>query len=578
MGHSPPSFSPSDNPAASEDSWLTRTLTFLYLPALNMWLLLYPRTLSFDWSMDAVPLVRGISDSRNVMTIALYASLGVLSFYILRSIKTRKSQPISFDSTFSNSFTSMPSSPALQHNTNMSNRNVYPPPGMSLKMRHPFHQISHETGSVPSLKPVQITHFSRRASATARIMLVGLAFLVIPFVPASNLLFHVGFVVAERVLYIPSLGFCILVAHGVSVLYEKCSSDVFRKILIVLCIVTLALLSWRTYLRNQDWHDEESFYRSGIGTNSAKAWGNLGNTLTNNGRHEEAEIAYQNAIKHRPNMADAHYNYGTLLLNMGRYEDASKRFQDAITYRPKLAAAYLNLGIVLTNINRRKEAEKVYRDCSVISDEGLKNPKGHMSSVTSCLFNLGKVLLEDSNAKDAVRTLLKAVEVAPYGYGLQGVYNLLGEAYSTIGENQMAVKFFRRSLESRPGHLPAVIGFAKLLQGQGHFSEALAILGEGKRHHPERTEIYVQEGIVRLSNKEVSQAKESFNKAIAVSPLEDVDVVISAAHSFREHGNMADAERYYRLAVERQPNVSAGKVSHQFSCGRLCISVWSRQV
>ena len=30
----------------------------------------------------------------------------------------------------------------------------------------------------------------------------------------------------------------------------------------------------------------------------------------------------------------------------------------------------------------------------------------------------------------------------------------------------MAEKFFRRSLESRPGHLPAVIGFAKLLQGQ----------------------------------------------------------------------------------------------------------------
>ena len=113
-------------------------------------------------------------------------------------------------------------------------------------------------------------------------------------------------------------------------------------------------------------------------------------------------------------------------------------------------------------------------------------------------------------------------------------------------------------------------------------------------------------GIVRLSNKEVSQARESFDKAIAVSPLEDVDVVISAAHSFRfefllhlthmsghsciqlmliaerfyllekvnifnkmlrffsnvsrEHGNMADAERYYRLAVERQPNVSAGEV------------------
>jgi hypothetical protein len=33
--------------------------------------------------------------------------------------------------------------------------------------------------------------------------LVGLLFLVFPFIPASNLFFRVGFVVAERVLYMP---------------------------------------------------------------------------------------------------------------------------------------------------------------------------------------------------------------------------------------------------------------------------------------------------------------------------------------------------------------------------------------
>jgi hypothetical protein len=31
--------------------------------------------------------------------------------------------------------------------------------------------------------------------------------LTLPFLPASNLLFPVGFVVAERVLYLPSMGF-----------------------------------------------------------------------------------------------------------------------------------------------------------------------------------------------------------------------------------------------------------------------------------------------------------------------------------------------------------------------------------
>lgn len=42
--------------------------------------------------------------------------------------------------------------------------------------------------------------------------------MVIPFLPASNLFFTVGFVVAERVLYIPSIGFCLLIVCGVEVL------------------------------------------------------------------------------------------------------------------------------------------------------------------------------------------------------------------------------------------------------------------------------------------------------------------------------------------------------------------------
>ena len=34
-------------------------------------------------------------------------------------------------------------------------------------------------------------------------LLLSLALLVVPFVPASNLFFRVGFVVAERILYVP---------------------------------------------------------------------------------------------------------------------------------------------------------------------------------------------------------------------------------------------------------------------------------------------------------------------------------------------------------------------------------------
>ena len=40
----------------------------------------------------------------------------------------------------------------------------------------------------------------------------GVALVVIPYLPAANIVAPVGFVIAERVLYVPSIGACLLVA------------------------------------------------------------------------------------------------------------------------------------------------------------------------------------------------------------------------------------------------------------------------------------------------------------------------------------------------------------------------------
>ena len=44
---------------------------------------------------------------------------------------------------------------------------------------------------------------------------MAMAFIIVPFLPASNVFFRVGFVVAERVLYLPSIGFCMVVVLGI---------------------------------------------------------------------------------------------------------------------------------------------------------------------------------------------------------------------------------------------------------------------------------------------------------------------------------------------------------------------------
>lgn len=58
----------------------------------------------------------------------------------------------------------------------------------------------------------------RFAACLLRILTMGLAFVVVPFLPASNVFFRVGFVVAERVLYLSSIGSCLLTVLGFTLL------------------------------------------------------------------------------------------------------------------------------------------------------------------------------------------------------------------------------------------------------------------------------------------------------------------------------------------------------------------------
>ena len=62
---------------------------------------------------------------------------------------------------------------------------------------------------------------------------MSLAMTVITFLPASNVFLHVGFVIAERVLYLPSTGYCLLVALGIVTLIKHFNKLVYNSVIII---------------------------------------------------------------------------------------------------------------------------------------------------------------------------------------------------------------------------------------------------------------------------------------------------------------------------------------------------------
>ena len=73
MGARLPVFTKFDNPAAASPA-PTKQLTMSYLISVNAWLLMSPCDLCCDWTMNTVPLVTGLSDPRNLATLATFGT------------------------------------------------------------------------------------------------------------------------------------------------------------------------------------------------------------------------------------------------------------------------------------------------------------------------------------------------------------------------------------------------------------------------------------------------------------------------------------------------------------------------
>jgi hypothetical protein len=79
---------------------------------------------------------------------------------------------------------------------------------------------------------------------------MAVAWLVLPFLPAANLFFPVGFVVAERILYIPSMGFCLLVSLGFQRLYLQCKVTRVKNALVAAAVFLVCIHALKTISRS----------------------------------------------------------------------------------------------------------------------------------------------------------------------------------------------------------------------------------------------------------------------------------------------------------------------------------------
>ena len=247
----------------------------------------------------------------------------------------------------------------------------------------------------------------------------------------SNLLFPVGTHMAERLMFMPSVGFCLALAilgyRWVATRVAKGKAPAFDQLkpaLAVLAFVALAY-SVRTVLRNPAWKDNYTLFTTDIqySPNSAKLRNAVGGELLTQ------SLSVQDANQRR-NMAS----------------QAVEHLQQALRIHPNYKNAYLLLGNAYNYLQEYDRSIEAYKGALSI-DPNYEEARRNMGITYK---DAGKFFGEQQNDLNrAIRYLEQAREIMPNEYE---VLRLLGVAHGIRGDRVEAMEYFTLATQSDPNN------------------------------------------------------------------------------------------------------------------------------
>lgn len=147
------------------------------------------------------------------------------------------------------------------------------------------------------------------------------------FSATANILAPTGTIMGERLAYLPSAGFCLLVALAWGWMLDR-----WKLVAAGVLAIGIAALSIRTVVRNRDWYDNFTLYSSAVAAvpRSAKMRNNLGGQYMWRKRPDLARKEYSAALAIWPDYPDALAAAGVLEFRSGDHRLALKMMDRAL--------------------------------------------------------------------------------------------------------------------------------------------------------------------------------------------------------------------------------------------------------
>jgi protein O-mannosyl-transferase len=378
-----------------------------------------------------------------------------------------------------------------------------------------------------------------------------LAFFVIAALPTSNLIVLIGSIMAERFLYLPSVGLAGFVLAAIFALGRRLRLPhpaAARAAWVALSIACLALAG-RSYARNSDWKDEVSLWTSAVDVspNSGKAHYNLGQALQHvAGGVDDAIAEYRAALRIDPGDAEAHTNLGNALASMpGRLPEALAEYQSALRINPDRAEPHNDLGNALAALPERlPEAIAEYRAALRLQPQ---NAEMH--------YNLANALLRlPGRQAEAIAEYQAALRADPDD---ADAHANLGKALLGVpGRLPDAIAEYRAALRIDPDLVNVHINLANVLAGTPDgLPQAIAEYQAAVRLQPDNAEAHYDLGtaLERVPGR-LAEAVGEYQAALRIAPnLVEAHVNLGNALA-QTPGRQSEAIAEYEAALRIRPD------------------------
>ena len=305
----------------------------------------------------------------------------------------------------------------------------------------------------------------------------GLVWLLVTLAPVLNPRWMAANVFTERYLYLPSVGFCWLIAWGWARFWEraKAGRPVWRGMLLGGLFLVAALYALRTVTRNRDWRDDVVLYTKtlAVSPDAYHIRNNLGTVYWKQGNYEAAEREWHAALKLAPRSAIFLNNLGLASTKRKRYGEAVEYFQRAMRLKPNYTDPHLNLGEAYAEMGLREAAELQLRAAVALSPLNVYARN-----------QLGKLYFEADRLAEAEEQFRRGVESEPNMVG----HNGLGDIYLRWDDHTRAEQAFQRALSMDPYDSHARFNLGALYAARGRIAEAMREYQAGLETDPKNAQ------------------------------------------------------------------------------------------